>query len=720
MTPNIDRNEAPETWITAAPMDTLTVRGPGGVVVPNPPITMIPVQFHLYWAGSDKDGSIAGFYVAVVETTATAGEGGVPPLPGPKPTDYHFTTRTDSTFIFTVDGDNLITDRLHALYIYAVDDKGKADPTPARMVFDAHDEHPPTPVIDLAYAEGDTVVLDAYGEPTQSSGTWPITKPMKIGEVPKEQVPAYSRLNFFWHGEVAIPNTFIMGYKYKLDEPAFIPADSSVREAHFGDPALGQPFLSPGQKLFTLRAFDQARGAGEANRNFMMNFAPDTWWAGPDPAVWPQDPVTGEHYVQVLHWPSSTERWLTLAGGQTIPSGQFGGTYAFNMTGTEPDSLDFRPSKRYPADYLEKGRDLTQCQRTFYEIYTDRNRVGRIYARSEGDTVHMNSWIVLWNGGYDKDSKYLPRMDWTDPDLNPVGRPRLTGAVLDSADRTGSPIGFRAIVIVRLTPTGARSGPAQSAMYPVWQPASVFRSPVLGGYWCMTRAGTAYALARAEDADGGIDNQVSDPVITAEDLGASRNDRRKVIVFYVDKPPVLLRDDPQFQPQPAHLPFTATDTTRILFPSPPSCAMTVKLLGDDRDPYDTSDINKIPQKGEASTNAVIRFEITLYGTSLAGNDTSWTYLKADGLPYLNGTLYSLTFRPGGDAPGSTNPFASGPMDISIQVCDCPNCEDLPGSGRCVEGINPTVTDDNLPWPHHPVPEPRNVIHIYYQRGVGCP
>ena len=30
LTPNIDRNVAPETWITAAPVDTLTLKDAGG------------------------------------------------------------------------------------------------------------------------------------------------------------------------------------------------------------------------------------------------------------------------------------------------------------------------------------------------------------------------------------------------------------------------------------------------------------------------------------------------------------------------------------------------------------------------------------------------------------------------------------------------------------------------------------------------------------------
>jgi hypothetical protein len=165
LAPNIDRNEAPETWITAAPMDSLTVKDKNGQVVPGTPsITTIPIRFHLYWAGSDKDGAVAGFYYAVVETSVTSLEGlGPSPLPGPKPGSYHFTTRTDTTFVFTVS--DLFTDREHAFFIYAVDNHGKPDPTPARFIFTALDKNPPRAVIDMAKATGEIITLTPDGTP---------------------------------------------------------------------------------------------------------------------------------------------------------------------------------------------------------------------------------------------------------------------------------------------------------------------------------------------------------------------------------------------------------------------------------------------------------------------------------------------------------------------------------------------------------------------------
>jgi hypothetical protein len=148
LTPNIDRNQAPETWITAAPFDTITIRDEFGRPIGTPTPGTIPVRFHVYWAGSDNDGSISGFYWAVVETLPRPQEGEVcpPQLPGPKPRDYHFTTKTDSFFVFTVAED--VPDRQHAFFVYSVDNQGKPDPTPARFIFNAQDRFPPIPVFD--------------------------------------------------------------------------------------------------------------------------------------------------------------------------------------------------------------------------------------------------------------------------------------------------------------------------------------------------------------------------------------------------------------------------------------------------------------------------------------------------------------------------------------------------------------------------------------------
>lgn len=678
LTPNIDRNLAPETWITAAPLDTLTVKDNFGRPIGNPTATTIPVRFHLYWAGSDKDGAVVGFYYAVVETTATPTDGVFADLPGPKPGDYRFTTKTDTTFVFTVS--ELFTDRKHAFYIYAVDNQGKGDPTPARFYFNAIDKFPPRPVITLARATGEVVHLTFDGEPISEIKEYFVTDTLKPGTQPKDTVPAYSRMDFAWHGEITMPGTYVASYRYKFDESQFQTADSSVHSVSYGTGLPGSLPISPGQKIFTLRALDQAGGAGETTRRCIMNFSPDTWWAGPDPALFTglSDGEYDSHSLSVTSWPSPNNPVFT-----TDPPLPAGSTFG-------PDSFQYRPSKRYPPN-----RDFT-LPGTFYEIYKN-----RIYARTQGDTVHMNSFVILWNGGYDEDSQYLVRADTLDPALHAPGGLPLAGPVIERAGRVGSPIGFRSLIVNRLTPSGLRSTPTQTSIYPVYEPASVFRAPRMGGYWRVFQAGKAYAVARAEDADGGIDNSVIDPVAVADAVDAGGGSggtpeqqalRRKVLVFYVDKAPALIKDG-QFLPTDGQV----INTTQWDF----------YLRGIDLDPYDP-DVVGPPAGGPTSTTA-IRWKFTLYGQNLAGRDTSWAWRDLQGISYLKGTDVPVSFTPG--LTMANNPFASGPIQVSIQICDCFDCEGALGQGRCVDGIDPQTRQ---------VLNPQNVITVNYVRPAAAP
>jgi len=679
LTPDVDINEAPETWITAAPMDTLTILDEDGIPIGATNPTVIPVRFHLYWAGADEDGSIGGFYYAVVETTATPDEfGRLPNLPGPKPGDYRFTTRTDTTFVFTVS--EMYTDRQHAFYIYAVDDKGEGDPTPAKFTFRAFDRYPPTPVIDQAVATGIIVLLNASGDPVPVTDVRQLTHTYDYTVLyPADTAAAYSRLDFAWHAELRDPLMTVSGYRYKLDETDFLGVDSSVRSLSYGT-GVDASTVAPGTKLFTLRALDQAGGAGETTRHFVMNYAPDTWWAGPDPAYFTDtgDGEYGTRSVVVTSWPTK-DPGSPLVTVPPLPAVSYYGL----------DSLLYRPSKRFPP-----GRDFT-ASGTFYEIYKD-----RIYARSQGDTVHMNSFVVLWNGGYDKDSRYQIRADSTDPAIKAADGSILPGAVLETetanGGRAGSPIGFRSLVVTRLTPSGLKNSPAQTTLYPVYEPASVYRAPVLGGYWRMFQAGKAYAVARAQDYEGALDKTAGDDptkIADAVDGGtgteAQEDLRHKIITFYVDKAPALVRDE-LFRPYEGQV----INTTQWDF----------YLQGMDLDPYDPLVVG--PGGGGPTPTSVTRFRIRLYGTSVyTGRDTTWTYVSPNGLTYINqGSPVALSFVPGGTM--TTNPFASGPMTVSIQVCDCIDCEGTPGQGRCVNGV-PAFAGEPV--------SANNVIHVTYVR-----
>jgi hypothetical protein len=679
LTPSIDTNEAPETWITAAPMDTLTARDGYGVPTGPPTMTTIPVRFHLYWAGADKDGSVAGFYYAVVETTATPDATGyIPSLPGPKPGDYRFTTKTDSTFVFTVS--ELYTDRQHAFYIYAVDDKGKPDATPAKFSFRAIDKYPPTPVIDEAVATGTIVRLSSSGDPIPDTEVRYLTHAYERGVTPADTAAAYGRLDFSWHAEMRDPAMSVGGYRYKLDETQFQSVDSSVRAVSYGT-GVASSTVSAGVKVFALRAVDQAGGADETTRHFVMNYSPDTWWAGPDPARFTDtgDNEYDSHSVVVNQWPTK-DAGSAFVTTPPLPAGSYFGV----------DSFAYRPSKRFPPG----GRPFN-ARGTFYEIYKN-----RLYARSEGDTVHMNSYIVLWNGGYDKDSRYQIRADSTDPALKAQDGSILPGAVLENetenGGRAGSPIGFRSLVVSRLTPSNLKNSPAQTTLYPVYEPASVFRSPVLGGYWRMFQAGKSYAVVRAEDFEGALDKSAGeDPVKIADAVDGGTGtptqiaQRHKVLTFYVDKAPTLVRDT-LFRPTEGQVISTSQ--------------WDFYLKGMDLDPFDPTVVG--PGGGGPTSTTVTRFRIRLYGKSIyTGADTAWTYVASNGLTYINlGSPVSLSFIPGGTM--AKNPFASGPMRVSIQICDCIDCEGSPGQGRCVNGVATYIGE--------PVSS-NNVINVTYVR-----
>src|SRR5215831_2570217 len=201
LTPNIDRNQAPETWITAAPFDTITLKNDRGNPIGFPFPGTIPVRFHLYWTGSDKDGAVVGFYWAVVETVARVPEGQffLPNLPGPKPQDYHYTTKTDSTFIFQVAED--IPDRQHAFFIYAVDNLGKPDPTPARFIFNALDRFPPIPIFDACTCSGTVYFFNNFGTLLSKPDSTIITDQADRFTAPRDTCPSNSTLTFRWHGQ---------------------------------------------------------------------------------------------------------------------------------------------------------------------------------------------------------------------------------------------------------------------------------------------------------------------------------------------------------------------------------------------------------------------------------------------------------------------------------------------------------------------------------------
>jgi hypothetical protein len=621
LAPNVDRNKAPETWITGAPFDTVTL-----IKGVRPPVGTIPIRFHVYWAGSDQDGAVVGYYWAVTDTTP-----GLSALPGPRPRDYHYTTRTDTTFIFEVAED--IPDRLHRFYIYAVDDQGKPDPTPARFVFNALDRFPPLPVFDEAHAVGTTYFFD-NGVLKSEVRDFPIRDTVNNLNVvpPGDTVPSGSRLEFRFHGELTVAGSSIRGFRYKLDEPSLQPSQpeslyhKNVVEYHV-PPGEADPernggdvtTVAPGTKVFTLRAVDQAGGSRDGTRRFQYNFSPDTWWAGPDPTAPGAPWITN----------SMGEKYILYVQGQ-LPAGGVPGTLL------STDSTQILPADRKP-------------NRTFLEVWKD-----TLFLRREGDTVHLGSWVILHNGGFDKDSPYAVKVADGIQLIQPSfpGGPVLTPLKVAN----GSPIGFRSLITNWLYPNGPLAFSAQSPLYPFFDPNDVFNFQRIGTYHPMNGAGTAYALVRAEDGDGARDGRVGD----ARQLVEFPKDAREVslrplvMVWNVDFPPVLRTSDPSFRPR-----TTVVDTFL-------STGWNLTLPADDRDPWISGD----PVGGPSGTQT-LRIRITITGKDTAGT----TLVFADGVKYIGqpDILFNVPCQLG-----------TGAVTLTVELCDCAVCTDsYAGEGRCI-------------------------------------
>lgn len=630
LAPNVDRNQAPETWITAAPQDTITVRGPDGRPVGPPQIGTIPFRFHLYWAGSDQDGDVAGFYWAVTETVATPGLDVQPGLPGPKPRDYRFTTKTDSVFIFNVFEDT--NQRQHAFFIYAVDNQGKPDATPARILFFALDRFPPIPIVTLAAGTG--LVFDINSPslpPTLRSfairDTFDSRNPKPA---PADTVPSGSSLLFRWRADLAAANNPAIAFKYKLEESDFVTVGADVDSVLY--PAGGTGI---GNKQFLLRAIDVAGGARtqpSTNRFFRVNFSPDTWFAGPDLPSLPQG------------WPVGfeTRRYGTLRPITRWPNQQSNDPGDLtNLLGTQlsPDSFSVLPVDR-------------PQRKTFFEIWKD-----TLYARQEGDTVHMNSWVLLHAGGFDKDSPYDVRVDGFAFDTT-------RGAVIQKRPPNGSPTGFRLFLINDLSPSGPATVFPVSPTFPLDEVLLVPEKHV-GIYLGLQQSGRVFAMMRAEDGDGDTDNRISNPKAFVDSVERGQMPsgrlplRSRILTFHVNRAPYLNTSNGAFRPL-----ANETFLTRTII---------LNLLSLDDDPYDFAQREVGgPPVTAPNTPPSFRYTVFLRGQNAAGRDTTF-------IPTISGYFRSVTPPTSIAVPDY---ITSSQVSVVVELCDFPDANFEPGRGRC--------------------------------------
>ena len=662
LSPNVDRNRAPETWLTGAPQDTLQVRNADGTVS-RADIHTIPIRFRLSWAGSDLDGVVAGFYWAVVETLPIPVEGtfGLPPLPGPRTSQYRFTTRTDSVFTFTVS--EYAPDRQHAFYIYAVDDKGKGDATPARFIFNALDRFPPLPTLYVSEGTGKVTRLLAHGAlPTTTDTTVAIRDTVnlqELGRAPADTIPSGSRIDFRWHAEPTIAGGYAVKYKYKLDESQFVEVDSSVHAKSYNT-GLGNDNVNPGNKQFNLRAFDEAGGARELTRRFVVNWSPDTWFAGPDSNLVARQSDTndlidyGRRYTKITNW-------------RNLP---VGGNSLLNC-----DSLYYLPSERKP-------------HKTFWEIYRD-----KLYLRAENDTINMNGIVVLQAGGADLDSPYDVKVDTNDPNPDTLTCNGEPARVMRPSGRNGSPIAFRYQYTEGLDPNVLSTvTPSQSALFPLYDAASPFFQHLVNGYTAINQSGRVYLVLRAIDGNGATDERIRDTFsarLLTDDVDSGRDTdpydvslrKQLIMTFYVNRVPYFDVESPVFFPKP---PENNNGNIAVS----PDRVLRLNLPAIDPDPYDPA--TKPSIGGGPSTSTVLRTQVTVTGSYTSGGVTRDT-------TYITSRRFNANYNIDLQADA---PYITGTrLKLSIQLCDCNECETVAGSGRCVN-FGPILVD---------VPPPASIL-----------
>ena len=346
---------------------------------------------------------------------------------------------------------------------------------------------------------GTIVTLDdAYQPHVDSHARFVVTG--GTAEAALDTVPAWSTVQHVrWQREATAAAA----------EPA-APESNDGANAAAPSPVVGT--LEPGLHVLTFQAPDRA-GGGTVTVRLWSNFVASSWWAGPDPALWPLSTDGDGRAVTVVDW----TRFATTPPWPPDQRAWFG-----------PDSFAYRPAQRQP---------LVDGRATFYEIWGD-----RIYARAEGDSVHQDAWLVFVHGGYDPDSRYAPHIAPDDPQL-PAGYAAqpMRYALLLPQGPIGSPIGFRLRLEERLQ-DGTVFIPSQTGLYPVIDAQSVFNAPHVAAYVRAFAPGRMYVVARAQDGDDLVEpslNFIADVVDRVDRGGGTPEERlfrRRVLKFVVRAP----------------------------------------------------------------------------------------------------------------------------------------------------------------------------------------
>jgi hypothetical protein len=270
---NIDRNRAPETYITKAPAES----------------TLSYYRVHFYWGGADPDGEIAYYEVAVTDSNRIPGQD------VDEGTGYTRTLATDS--LFTLKASPPVEQQIigKRLYVRSVDNEGKFDPTPARAYFQSRNDCYPV----VVFRAGNGSWVDKCGivrERVLNSSD---------DNAPTDTVGTGATICWSWGGSDCDPQGFITGYEYKLgSQPRY--QGGTLADTSFCIS------LSPSAsrvQLLQVRAIDDGglRSELDFTQSVVVNFDPVTLIVQPPLDSSMVEPVPAAVFqYEALTYPSGT------------------------------------------------------------------------------------------------------------------------------------------------------------------------------------------------------------------------------------------------------------------------------------------------------------------------------------------------------------------------------------------------------------------------------
>ncbi len=238
-----------------------------------PPETILSVApelgdqaFHKYrvrWTGLDEDGMVTGYKVATIAEDELYGgrssEEDIVEYLIDLPWD--FTDATESLFVFRADRPN---SRRHSLYVIAVDNEGKEDPSPALTNFTAVDYE--LPQITIRIADNMNPIPRVPGPRGDTLPSYNLVDP---------GAPIDIRLT--WEGHD--PDGEIVEWRYKIDSAVEVPLppDSTGMSLVYVDSEPEASDVRLGFHEFKLYAIDDANARSDkAIARFVINYDPDT------------------------------------------------------------------------------------------------------------------------------------------------------------------------------------------------------------------------------------------------------------------------------------------------------------------------------------------------------------------------------------------------------------------------------------------------------------